>query len=81
MPTFHNYEDLKAYLRGFITFGGPSGDYDFNGTVHLMLALLDNLRANSLGAELEEIRGSFTDEQVAFFLRLAGYIRHGELTR
>jgi hypothetical protein len=80
LPTFDRYEDLQAYLRGFVQFGGDDPPYDFNGTVHLMLALLDNLRANALEAELEDIRGSFTDEQAAFFLKLAEYVRRPEST-
>lgn len=80
MPKFDRYEDLQAYLRGFVQFGGDDPPYDFNGTVHLMLALLDNLRANALEAELEDIRGSFTDEQAAFFLKLAEYVRLPEST-
>jgi len=72
--TFNRYEDLQAYLRRFINFGGDPVPYDFNGTVHLMLALLENLRDNALDAELEEIRGSFTDDQATFFLKLAKHL-------
>ena len=80
MPTFDRYEELQAYLRGFVQFGGDDPPYDFNGIVHLMLALLDNLRSNALEADLEDVRGSFTDDQAAFFLKLAEYVRRAEST-
>lgn len=56
---------------------GDSVPYDFSGIVDLMLALLDNLRENALEDELEGIREVLTDEQAAFFLRLANYIGPG----
>ena len=77
MPWTGSYEDLLAYLRQFVNFGGGPVDYDFNGAVHLMLASLDNLRHNALEAELERIGGSLSDEQAAFILKLADYIRQG----
>jgi hypothetical protein len=80
LPTLQSYEDLQAYLRGFVNFDGAPVPYDFNGTVHLLLALLDNLRANATEADLEDIRGSFTDEQAAFFLKLAEYVQRHDST-
>jgi hypothetical protein len=75
MPTFERYEELEEYLRSFANFLGDPVPYDFNGTLHLMLALLDNLRANALEAELEDIGEVLTNEQAAFFLKLVGYIK------
>jgi hypothetical protein len=75
LATFDRYAELREYLRGFINFGGDPVPYDVNGVVHLVLALLDNLRANALPAELQQISGAFTDEQAAFFLQLAEYVR------
>jgi hypothetical protein len=72
---FDSYEALEAYLHGFANFGGDPVPYDFMGTLHLMLALLDNLRANALEAELKDVRDAFTDEQAEFFLKLAGYLQ------
>ena len=80
MPTLQSYGALQAYLRGFVNFGGDPVPYDFNSTVHLMLALLDNLRAHALEVELEDSRGSFTDEQAAFFLKVAEYVRRTDST-
>ena len=77
MPWTGRSEDLLAYLRQFVNFGGGPVDYDFHGVVHLMLASLDNLRHNALEAELEDIGGSLSDEQAAFFLKLADEIRQG----
>jgi hypothetical protein len=42
-----------------------------------MLALLDNLRENALHADLEDVRGSMTEEQATFLLKLADYVRQG----
>ena len=80
MPTFDRYEELQAYLRGFTNFGGDPLPYDFIGTVQLLLALLDNLRANALEAELEDIGESLSEEQTAFFLKLAEYLRRRDGT-
>jgi hypothetical protein len=38
MPWTGSFEDLLAYLRQFVNFGGTPADYDFNGVVHLMSA-------------------------------------------
>lgn len=75
MQRHGSYEDLLAYLRHFVNFGGDPVPYDFNEVVHLMLAILDNLGHNALEAELEGVAESFSDEQAAFFLKLAGYLR------
>lgn len=75
MPWTGSYQDLLAYLRGFVNLGGGPVEYDFNGVVHLMLASLDNMRQNALEAELEDIGGSLSDEQAAFILKLADYIQ------
>jgi hypothetical protein len=77
MPWAGSYEDLLAHLRQVVNLQGDPAPYDFNGVVHLMLATLDNLSRNAPEAELEEIGGSFSDEQAAFFLKLADYIRKG----
>jgi hypothetical protein len=71
MPWTGSYEDLLAYLRRFVNFGGDPVPYDFNGVVHVMLAALDNLRHNASEAELESIGESFSAEQAAFLLKLA----------
>jgi hypothetical protein len=70
-----SYEDLERYLRHFVNISCDPVPYDFNGVVHLMLALLDNLREHALDAELEDLRDSLTEEQVEFFLRLADQLR------
>jgi hypothetical protein len=78
MPWSGSYEELQRYLRHFVNIDGEPGPYDFNGVVHLMLGLLDNLRENALEEELKDIRESLTEEQAEFFIRLADYIRHSE---
>lgn len=80
MPWSGSYEDLLAYLRHFVNFQGDPAPYDFNGVVHLMLATLDNLSQNVSEAELEDMAGSLSDEQEAFLLKLADYLRRGRPT-
>lgn len=79
MPSFNTYEDLQVFLRNFINFHEDSGQYDQNGLVHLMLAILDNLRANALEVDLEEIGYAFEDDQTAFFLKIADFFRNRHL--
>ncbi len=70
------YEELEFFLRQWNNRSNENaGQYDGNGLVHLMLAILDNLRENEPWSDLPEIRDSMTDEQAAFFLRLADYVR------
>ncbi len=66
-----SFEDLEAYLRGFVNFGGGPVPYDFGGALLLCLALLDNLRANHIDADLGDVAGYLSPEQKAFLLRLA----------
>lgn len=80
MPWSGSYEDLLAYLRHFVNFRGDPVPYDFDGVVHLMLATLDNLSHNASEAELEDMAGSFSDEQAAFPLKLDDYLRRGSST-
>jgi hypothetical protein len=77
MPRAGSHAELLAHIRQFVNSAGEPAPYDFNGVVHLMLAALDNLSHNALEAELEDIGKSFSEEQAAFFLRLADHIRRG----
>lgn len=69
------YEEMRGYLRNWNNPNDEIGQYDANGLVHLVLAALDNLRENEDWADLPELRDSKTNEQAAFFMRLAGYVR------
>jgi hypothetical protein len=71
---FQSHAELRAYLRDLVNFTGDPVPYDFNTVVHLMLALLDNLRDHALEAELEAIGESMTLEQATFFRKLATYL-------
>ncbi len=68
------YDDLENYLKTFHSFGGDATIYDFNGIVHLLLALLDNLRKNALEAELEDMGDSMTKKQKDFWIKLCELI-------
>ena len=65
------YEELLEAIKNF---GDSQGPYDFNGMVHLLLASLDNLRENALEAELEDMHGAFTDDQIRFWHKLTAYL-------
>ena len=64
------HEELLAAIRHYSTQEPP---YDYNGTIHLMLAALDNLRENALEAEMEMIAYSMTDEQRFYLRQIADY--------
>ncbi|MCP4348642.1 MAG: hypothetical protein GY795_24445 [Desulfobacterales bacterium] len=71
LQEIRTYDDLEEYLKTFRTFGGDTVTYDFNGIVHLILALTDNLMENSLEAELNDIGGSMTNEQREFWIKIS----------
>jgi hypothetical protein len=66
-------EDFEEYLRTFTSWGDDEHIYDFNLIVHLLLALLDNIRHNATEGELEDIGHSFMDSQRRFLTQLADY--------
>jgi hypothetical protein len=69
----NTYEELEAYLRQFSSCLGDPVPYDFVGTFHLFLALLDNLAQNHLDADidgLEETEFKLTPKQTAFLQSL-----------
>lgn len=66
-----SFEELHRFLREFRNFADPEGPFDFGGVTYLMLALLDNLKANALPAELDEIGERFELDQQEFFKRIA----------
>jgi len=73
LTEIQSYHDLERYLHEFINALGDPVPYDFTGAVHLLGAILDNLRTNALEAELGDIGGCFSPEQIAFLQRLADY--------
>jgi hypothetical protein len=75
---FESYKELESHLRNFVNLTGDPAPYDFNLVVHLMLALLDNLRAHALEGELEAIGESMTPEQATFFRKVATYLAMAE---
>jgi hypothetical protein len=73
-----SFEELEAYLRGFVNISGEPVPYDFGGVLLLWLALLDNLRANHIDADLGDVAGYLSPEQAAFLLRLAERVREAQ---
>jgi hypothetical protein len=68
-----SFEDLERYLAAFANFHGDPMPYDFVGAFALFVAMLDNLAANHVDADLEglaETGPPLTDGQRAFLLKL-----------
>lgn len=72
LTEIQSYPDLERYLREFVNPLDDPPPYDFVAAVHLLGAILDNLRTYALEAELEAIGECFLPEQIAFLQRLAG---------
>jgi hypothetical protein len=70
-----SFDDLKTYLATFTTWDGDH-IHDFGGAFVLLGALLDNIRENTLDADLDSIHDYLTDEQRAFLLHLAVLADH-----
>jgi hypothetical protein len=67
-----DYDSVIGFVRKWST--DPEGPpYDYNGTVHLMLAALDNLREHAMEHEIEAIGQSMTDDQRCFLKKIADY--------
>lgn len=69
------YEEVRAYLREWHNPHNEPGQYDGNGLVHLLLAIVDNLRANEDWANLPATREAMSEDQAAFFLKMAAHVR------
>jgi hypothetical protein len=65
-----DYDSVIDFVRKWST-DPQNPPYDFNGTVHLMLAALDNLREHAMEHELEDIGQSMTDDQRFFLKKIA----------
>ena len=59
--TYQSVEFVREWSAG-----PQNPPYDFNGTVHLMLAALDNIRGNAQERELVEIGRSKANDQRVF---------------
>ena len=60
-----SYEQVIEFIRTW-SADPQNPPYDLVGTVHLLLAALDNLSDNAMPHELEEINGMLTDKQRKF---------------
>lgn len=60
-----NYEQVIEFIRTWST-DPANPPYDLVGTVHLMLAAMDNLCDNAMPHELSEINDIITDKQRHF---------------
>ena len=66
------YDSVTEFIQTWST-DPQNPPYDFNGTVHLMLAALDNIRENAMEHELEDIGHSMTDDQRFFLEKIADF--------
>ena len=67
------FSELESFLRTYKSWEDEHV-YDYNGVVHLLLALIDNLHENALGAELETIGDSMSGSQKGFLLELVNHL-------
>ena len=66
------YEQLQQYLRAFTNLAGEGAPFDTNSALHLLLALVDNLRANAPEVDLQKVvPEAVNGQQAAFLARLA----------
>jgi hypothetical protein len=73
MPTRSqlSYEDVKDFLRSYRNGVGEEIPYDVNAIIHLMLAVVDNLRAHWVEGDREQLQVSISEEQRAFLIELS----------
>ncbi len=65
-----DYESVIEFVRNW-SADTKNPPYDVNGTLHLMLAALDNLREHATDDELQEIGHSMSDDQRFFLKKIA----------
>lgn len=53
ISSVRSYLDLEQYLQEYITFDENVGQFDFNGVLHLLRALVDNLARNYCDGDIE----------------------------
>lgn len=66
-----SYEDVKDFLRSYRNSFGDEVPYDVNGIIHLMLAVVDNLRTHWVEGDGEQLQVSISEEQSAFLIELS----------
>jgi hypothetical protein len=64
------YEQLKDFLRTFVNWHGDPAPYDFNRSLHLVLAGVENLRVNATDGDFLDYGCAISDDQAAFLRRL-----------
>jgi hypothetical protein len=67
------YEDLERFLREFVNFGEDVGQYDSNGALYLLRAVLENLSSNYCDGDdevLDDFCRELTPEQKQFLKKL-----------
>lgn len=70
----HSYDELENLLRNYTSWG--NGAYDTVGIIHLALACLDNLRANTSATGLDIFPECLNPEQGTYFLYLAKLVEN-----
>lgn len=62
------YEDLENYLQDWVNFHGEGG-YDFHGSLHLLAAILRNMKKNADDSDFDQLH-DFFDEDELYILKL-----------
>ena len=64
------FEELEEFLRTFVNWGDPEGEFDFGGVVCLLAACLDALHRNVPHADPEDFAAYLDERQLSFLRRL-----------
>jgi hypothetical protein len=68
--SIESFEQLQRFLREWRSYRDRDV-YDLNGMAALMAACLENLQANVLESDLDEIGACFSESQKAFIKTIA----------
>ena len=75
-----SYSELEGFLRNYHNGGDPQGHYDANGILHLIFALLDNLRLSGgeEGCYDEFFEVSIHSDQLRFLGHIVDVAQRGD---
>ncbi|MCA9594936.1 MAG: hypothetical protein KC776_16560 [Myxococcales bacterium] len=71
----NQHEAVLSYIREFRNAHGDDAPYDLIGVGHLFLAALDNLRANHVEQDFDDLAGAMTPSQREYLVALAAHLR------
>jgi hypothetical protein len=58
----YDFSEVEKFLRKWPSLDDEPGQYDFVGSMHLFLAILENLTSKSLEADVDSYRESLAED-------------------